>query len=88
MGDVSEAVNAVPNKCAVEIEMQSEMEPSSSDSGTMARCTVVRPLKIRFCRPAPEVKKSSKAKRQVGIFEPTSRPSFVAAWSSNYRAIS
>ena len=88
MGDASEAVNAVPNKCAVEIEMQSEMEPSSSDSGTMARCTVVRPLKIRFCRPAPEVKKSSKAKRQVGIFEPTSRPSFVAAWSSNYRAIS
>lgn len=52
---------------ANENEMASEMDPSSSDSGTVARCTVVRPLKIRFCRPgnAGSVKKSSKAKRQV-----------------------
>ena len=50
-----------------DMENPSEMDPSSSDSGTMARCTVVRPLKIRFCRPssAGSVKKSSKAKRQV-----------------------
>lgn len=43
------------------------LDPSSSDSGTLARCTVVRPLKIRFCRPnsGSVHKKSSKAKRQV-----------------------
>ena len=55
----------------VENELPSEMDPSSSDSGTVARCTVVRPLKIRFFRPgnssgtSNSVKKSSKAKRQV-----------------------
>lgn len=53
-----------------ENEMASDggLDPSSSDSGTMARCTVVRPLKIRFCRPSSSGsvnKKSSKAKRQV-----------------------
>ena len=50
-----------------ELDNPSELDPSSSDSGTLARCTVVRPLKIRFCRPssAGSVKKSSKAKRQV-----------------------
>ena len=53
-----------------ENEMASDggLDPSSSDSGTVARCTVVRPLKIRFCRPSNSAsvsKKSSKAKRQV-----------------------
>ncbi|KZS07971.1 Sphingosine 1-phosphate receptor 3-like protein [Daphnia magna] len=51
-----------------EHEMASDggLDPSSSDSGTLARCTVVRPLKIRFCRPnsGSVHKKSSKAKRQ------------------------
>ena len=53
-----------------ENEMVSEMDPSSSDSGTGARCTSVRPLKIRFCRPSSSssLKKSSKAKRQVSCF--------------------
>ena len=57
----------VTGQGAGDLENPSEMDPSSSDSGTMARCTVVRPLKIRFCRPASagSVKKSSKAKRQV-----------------------
>lgn len=52
---------------AMEMASDTGLEPSSSDSGTMARCTVVRPLKIRFCRPSSSgsVKKSSKAKRQV-----------------------
>lgn len=52
----------------IENEMVSEMEPSSSDSGTVARCTSVKPLKIRFCRPSGSLKKSSKAKRQVSMF--------------------
>lgn len=66
----------------VDNEMPSEIEPSSSDSGTVARCTVVRPLKIRFCRPgghssgtSNSVKKSSKAKRQVRLL-----PSRVTCW--------
>ena len=52
---------------AMEMASDAGLEPSSSDSGTVARCTVVRPLKIRFCRPSSSgsVKKSSKAKRQV-----------------------
>lgn len=54
-----------------ELASDGGMDPSSSDSGTMARCTVVRPLKIRFCRPSSSGsvnKKSSKAKRQVIIY--------------------
>ena len=55
----------------MENEMASEAEPSSSDSGTVARCTSVRPLKIRFCRPSSSgsLKKSSKAKRQVRLLK-------------------
>ena len=50
---------------AVEIEIPSEMEPSSSESGVALRCTVARMLKIRYHRPGSQFKKSSKAKRQV-----------------------
>ena len=52
----------------LENETPTEIEPSSSDSGTVARCVIVRPLKIRFCRPGSASKKSSKAKRQVCNF--------------------
>lgn len=62
-----EAVEVDLKERITENEMVSEIEPSSSDSGTVARCTSVRPLKIRFCRPSStgSLKKSSKAKRQV-----------------------
>jgi octopamine receptor alpha len=35
----------------VEIDAVSEFEPSSSDSGVVSRCAVVKPLKFRLCQP-------------------------------------
>lgn len=69
-GRATKSKSATKEDNALENELASEIEPSSSDSGTVARCTVVRPLKIRFCRPGSSgsVKKSSKAKRQVCPF--------------------
>ncbi|XP_045526112.1 alpha-2Da adrenergic receptor [Pieris brassicae] len=36
---------------AIDTDMVSEMEPSSSDSGVATRCAVVKPLKLRICQP-------------------------------------
>lgn len=33
------------------MDMVSEFDPSSSDSGVVSRCAVVKPLKMRFCKP-------------------------------------
>lgn len=49
---------------AVDTDMVSEFDPSSSDSGVISRCAVVKPLKLRLCRPIFG-RKSSKAKREV-----------------------
>lgn len=35
----------------IDMDMVSEFDPSSSDSGVVSRCTVVKPLKLRFCKP-------------------------------------
>lgn len=35
----------------VEIDAVSEFEPSSSDSGVVSKCAVVKPLKFRLCQP-------------------------------------
>lgn len=43
---------------AIDTDMVSEMEPSSSDSGVVSRCAVVKPLKLRI------FKKSSSDRRQ------------------------
>lgn len=36
---------------AVDTDVVSEFEPSSSDSGVVSRCAVVKPLKFRLCQP-------------------------------------
>lgn len=36
---------------AVDTDAVSEFEPSSSDSGVVSRCAVVKPLKFRLCQP-------------------------------------
>ncbi|XP_032523412.1 alpha-2 adrenergic receptor [Danaus plexippus] len=36
---------------AIDTDMVSELEPSSSDSGVVSRCAVVKPLKLRICQP-------------------------------------
>lgn len=45
-----------PSRCRalsvnVETDAVSEFEPSSSDSGVVSRCAVVKPLKFRLCQP-------------------------------------
>lgn len=35
----------------IDADMVSEFDPSSSDSGVVSRCTVVKPLKLRLCKP-------------------------------------
>ncbi|VVC94501.1 unnamed protein product [Leptidea sinapis] len=36
---------------AIDMDMVSELEPSSSDSGVATRCANVKPLKLRICQP-------------------------------------
>lgn len=45
-----------PGRCralsvGVDTDAVSEFEPSSSDSGVVSRCAVVKPLKFRLCQP-------------------------------------
>lgn len=35
----------------IDTDMVSEFDPSSSDSGVVSRCAVVKPLKLRLCKP-------------------------------------
>ncbi|XP_050357516.1 alpha-2Db adrenergic receptor-like [Nymphalis io] len=48
---------------AIDTDMVSELEPSSSDSGVVSRCAVVKPLKLRICQPIFG-KKSDSSRRQ------------------------
>ena len=46
----------MPARCrapsvGIDVDMVSELDPSSSDSGVVSRCAVVKPLKLRFCKP-------------------------------------
>lgn len=55
----------------IDTDMVSEFDPSSSDSGVVSRCAVVKPLKLRLCQPIFGKKQTSKQRRQ----ETTSNPS-------------
>ncbi|CAH1182347.1 unnamed protein product [Phyllotreta striolata] len=35
----------------IDTDMVSEFDPSSSDSGVVAQCTVIKPLKVKICNP-------------------------------------
>jgi hypothetical protein len=59
----------VPVRCrapsvGIDVDMVSEMDPSSSDSGVVSRCAVVKPLKLRFCKPIFGRKAIEKMKQQ------------------------
>ncbi|XP_014212847.1 alpha-2C adrenergic receptor [Copidosoma floridanum] len=50
------ASTGMPARCrapsvGIDVDMISELDPSSSDSGVVSRCAVVKPLKLRFCKP-------------------------------------
>ncbi|KAJ8939070.1 hypothetical protein NQ318_008673 [Aromia moschata] len=47
----------------IDTDMVSEFDPSSSDSGVVAQCTSVKPLKLRLCKPIFSRNKSNKSRR-------------------------
>jgi hypothetical protein len=52
----------------MDMDPVSDVEPSSSDSGAVSRCAVVKPLKFRLCQPFFGKKfnsTSAKARRDV-----------------------
>lgn len=68
-GDVAQQTASVLGRCrapsvGIDTDMVSEFDPSSSDSGVVSRCAVVKPLKLRFCKPIFG-RKASKAKREA-----------------------
>ncbi|XP_015173277.1 PREDICTED: alpha-2A adrenergic receptor [Polistes dominula] len=48
----------------IDTDMVSEFDPSSSDSGVVSRCAVVKPLKLRLCQPIFGRKATGKVKRE------------------------
>ncbi|XP_018404733.1 PREDICTED: alpha-2B adrenergic receptor [Cyphomyrmex costatus] len=48
----------------IDVDMVSEFDPSSSDSGVVSRCAVVKPLKLRLCQPIFGRKHVGKSKRE------------------------
>ncbi|XP_067008939.1 alpha-2B adrenergic receptor-like [Anabrus simplex] len=49
----------------IDTDMVSEFDPSSSDSGVVSRCAVVKPLKLRLCQPIFGRRAASKSKRET-----------------------
>lgn len=49
----------------IDTDMVSEFDPSSSDSGVVSRCAVVKPLKLRLCQPIFGRRTTSKTKREI-----------------------
>lgn len=61
----------VPSRCrapsvGIDVDMVSEFDPSSSDSGVVSRCAVVKPLKLRLCQPIFGRRMMGKLKREHG----------------------
>lgn len=57
-------VSPIAGRCralsvGIDTDMVSEFDPSSSDSGVVSRCAVVKPLKFRLCQPIFGKKSSS-----------------------------
>ncbi|XP_017891621.1 alpha-2A adrenergic receptor [Ceratina calcarata] len=63
--------SSVPPRCrapsvGIDVDMVSEFDPSSSDSGVVSRCAVVKPLKLRLCQPIFGRKHLGKVKKDHG----------------------
>jgi len=65
-GDGQSGGQNVPARCRapIDVDMVSEFDPSSSDSGVVSRCAVVKPLKLRLCQPIFGRKHVGKLKRE------------------------
>lgn len=64
-GDLAAMARCRAPSVGIDTDMVSEFDPSSSDSGVVSRCAVVKPLKLRFCKPIFGRKSTSKAKREA-----------------------
>lgn len=67
-GDGQSSQN-IPTRCraasvGIDVDMVSEFDPSSSDSGVVSRCAVVKPLKLRLCQPIFGRKNVGKLKKE------------------------
>ncbi|KAL7630924.1 UNVERIFIED_CONTAM: hypothetical protein RMT77_018788 [Armadillidium vulgare] len=58
-------------------DQMSDIEPSSSDSGALSRCSVIKPLKLRLCHPLMGKKQLSKPKRELIDMGRVSTPSML-----------
>ncbi|XP_071866127.1 alpha2-adrenergic-like octopamine receptor isoform X1 [Bombus fervidus] len=63
--------SSVPSRCrapsvGIDVDMVSEFDPSSSDSGVVSRCAVVKPLKLRLCQPIFGRRNLGKLRREHG----------------------
>ncbi|XP_053976086.1 alpha-2B adrenergic receptor-like [Hylaeus volcanicus] len=63
--------SSVPPRCrapsvGIDVDMVSEFDPSSSDSGVVSRCAVVKPLKLRLCQPIFGRRNLAKLRREHG----------------------
>ncbi|XP_070164684.1 alpha-2 adrenergic receptor [Polyergus mexicanus] len=70
-GDGQSGGQNVPARCrapsvGIDVDMVSEFDPSSSDSGVVSRCAVVKPLKLRLCQPIFGRKHIGKLKKEHG----------------------
>ncbi|XP_025992087.2 LOW QUALITY PROTEIN: alpha-2B adrenergic receptor [Solenopsis invicta] len=71
-GDGQSGGQNVPARCrapsvGIDVDMVSEFDPSSSDSGVVSRCAVVKPLKLRLCQPIFGRKHVGKLKRNTAM---------------------
>lgn len=69
-GELQATARARAPSVGIDTDMVSEFDPSSSDSGVVSRCAVVKPLKLRLCQPIFGRKQQTKTRRQE-----TSNPS-------------
>lgn len=72
------AISPTPGRCralsvGIDTDMVSEFDPSSSDSGIISRCAVVKPLKFKICKPIFGKKnhRRNEAKHQKPAIEST-----------------
>ncbi|XP_077283927.1 alpha2-adrenergic-like octopamine receptor [Arctopsyche grandis] len=61
-GEVQATNRARAPSMGIDNDMVSEFDPSSSDSGVVSRCAVVKPLKLRLCQPIFGKKQTTKTR--------------------------
>lgn len=62
----------------IDTDMVSEFDPSSSDSGVVSRCAVVKPLKFRLCQPIFGRKNQRRNEAKTAAVSKVSKPSETA----------